>query len=149
MEQKDKNAKVPRKLAKNQEPEEDVLPEEITEIVDKLPSTKKGKIIKESLEFMMGSINMPSYHPLIKKISGEHIDKIIEYSEKDDERSFRFALFSKWHTLILAILGMGIFIFLTVFLAKDSSNIYMDIIKVGFGFLGGFGIGSFFRKKQE
>lgn len=148
MEQEDKNAKVTGKLTKNQEPEEDILPEEITEIVKKLPP-KEGKTIKKTLEVMMSSISMSSFHPLLKKLSGEHIDKIIEYSEKDEERSFRFALLSKWHTLILAFFGMGIFIFLTVFLAKDASNIYMDILKVAFGFLGGFGVGSFFRKKQE
>ncbi|GAI91758.1 unnamed protein product [marine sediment metagenome] len=148
MEQKDKNAKVPRKLAKNQEPEEDILPEEISEIVKKLPP-EQGETIKKSMEFMMSAINVPYYSPLLRKLSGEHIDKIIEYSEKDDERSFKFALISKRHALILTIFGMGIFIFLTVFLAKDSSNIYMDILKVAFGFLGGFGVGSFFKKKQE
>jgi len=148
MKQKDENAKVTGKLTKNQEPEEDLLPEEITEIVKTLPPDQ-GKTIKKSLEFMMSATNMPPYYQLLKKISGEHINKMIEYSEKDDERGFRFALFSKWHTLILTILGMGIFIFLTVFLAKDASNIYMDIIKVAFGFLGGFGVGSYFKKKQE
>ena len=146
MEQKVKNAKVTGKLTKKQEPEEDILPEEITEIVKSLPP-EQGRTIKRSFEFMMSATNMPSYYPLLKKLSGEHIDKIIEYSEKDDERSFRFALFSKWHTLIFTILGMGIFIFLTLFLAKDASNIYMDILKVAFGFLGGFGVGSFFKKK--
>jgi len=148
MEQKNKNAKVTGKLTENQEPEEDFLPEEITEIIKNLPP-EEGKTVKRSLEFMMSSFNMPSYYPLIKKLSGEHIDKIIEYSGKDDERSFQFACKSKLYTLILTILGMGIFIFLTVFLAKDASNIYMDLLKVAFGFLGGFGVGSFFKKKQE
>jgi hypothetical protein len=148
MEQKDKNAKVIGKLTKNQEPEEDILPEEISEIVKKLPP-EEGKTIKKSLEVMMGSFSMSPYSPLYKKVTGEHIDKIIEYSEKDDERSFQYAKISKTHTLIITILSMVVFIFLTIFLAKDASNIYMDILKVAFGFLGGFGVGSFFKKKQE
>lgn len=114
MPQKDKNAKVTGKLTKNREPEEDILPEEITEIVKKLPP-EQGKTIKRSFEFMVSATNIPSYYPLLKKLSGEHLNKIIEYSEKDDERGFRFACISKFYTLILTILGMGIFIFLTVF----------------------------------
>lgn len=147
MEPKDKNAKVTKGLTKNQEPEEDILPKEITEIVKGLPE-EEGKIIKERIQLMMSSFNMPSYNPLIKKITGEHIDKIIENSEKDDERGFRFACISKNYTLIFTILGIGVFIFLTIFLAKDASNIYMDILKVAFGFLGGFGVGTFLRRKQ-
>ncbi len=147
MEQKGKNTKVTEKLTEDQELKKDFLPEEITEIVEKL-DPKEKKIIRSSFEVMMSSTNMPPYFPLLKKITGEHIDKIIEYSEKDDERGFRFAKISKLYTLIFVILGIGVFIFLTVFLAKDNSNIFMDIIKVGLGFLGGFGVGSFFKKTQ-
>lgn len=146
MESKNKNEKVTGKLTKNKEFEEDVFPDEIKEIVEKLPP-EQGKTIRKSLEVMMSSVSMSPYSPLYKKVTGEHIDKIIEYSGKEDERGFQIAKISKTHTLIITILGMGIFIFLTIFLAKDASNLYMDILKVAFGFLGGFGVGSFLKKK--
>lgn len=127
------------------------LPKEVTQIIDKLPP-EEGKKVVESMQIMMGSFRAHSNSeltPVLKKLTETHIDKIIEYSEKDDERQFKFAMRSSFYVFLYVILGIGLFIFLTLYLAKDSSMIYMDIMKAIFAFLGGFGVGNYFGRKKS
>lgn len=133
--------------AASQEEMMDELPSEVSEIIGKLPPEESEKIIK-SFQFM-GAFNTSPLSPVLKKLNEEHITQIIKSSENTDERNFKFASRSKLYNFILGILGIGVFIFLTIFLAKDSSEIYMDIMKVLFGFLGGFGTGVYYKNKKN
>jgi hypothetical protein len=38
-------------------------------------------------------------------------------------------------------------VFLTIFLAKDSQDIFLDVLKIGLGFLGGWGAGTYKKNK--
>jgi hypothetical protein len=87
----------------------------------------------------------PIFPPFMEKINEEHIARVLDYSEKEDERDFedaksqrryRFATF-----LVIAILFIFLFVFLTVYLVDRDRELYKDIVKLGLGFLSGLALG--------
>lgn len=83
----------------------------------------------------------PMLNPLTEKITEKHIDKILDISAKDDERSFVDAALSRWFTLAYVILFLGLFVFLTIFLVGADKELYKEAVKLFAVFLGGFGGG--------
>lgn len=62
-------------------------------------------------------------------------------TEKDDERSFKNVTQSRNYNLIYVILFIALFIFVTVFLVGNDTDLYKEIIKIFAIFAGGFGGG--------
>lgn len=75
------------------------------------------------------------------KITEKHIDKILEISEKDDERRYKDIQHSRLYNLIYILLGGGIFIFLTLFLVGKDPELFKELIKLLIAFVGGLGTG--------
>jgi hypothetical protein len=75
------------------------------------------------------------------KITEEHIGTILGNSEKSDARQFLFSILIQIRNVLIVIGIIGVFIWLTVFLAKDKETLYIDIVKTIVAFLGGIGIG--------
>lgn len=72
-----------RPEAKNEEAEEDVgIPREIME---SLPPEVRSQVRKSmSLSMMAGQFAAP--HPLLSKVTPQHIDKMLDYTESDNVR---------------------------------------------------------------
>ena len=83
----------------------------------------------------------PMPNPLTEKLTPAHIDKILEISEKDDERSFADSTQSRWFALGYSIVAAALLIFLTVFLVDADKALYEETMKMFAVFLGGFGGG--------
>ncbi|KAF3980377.1 MAG: hypothetical protein HFP76_02340 [Methylococcales symbiont of Iophon sp. n. MRB-2018] len=83
----------------------------------------------------------PMQNPLTQKLTSQHIDKILEISEKDDERVFKDAGESRKYTLIYIVIFSVLFVFLTVFLVGSDVELYKEIVKLFAIFLGGLGSG--------
>ena len=83
----------------------------------------------------------PMPNPLTEKLTEKHIDKILDISAKDDERSFADSAHSRWFTLVYVILGIALFVFLTIFLVGADKELYKEAVKLFAVFLGGFGGG--------
>jgi hypothetical protein len=83
----------------------------------------------------------PIPNPLTEKITEKHIDKILDISAKDDERSFTDAAHSRWFTLAYVAMFLGLFVFLTIFLVGADKELYKEAVKLFAVFLGGFGGG--------
>lgn len=107
------------------------------ELLDKLPPEAK-KVVEMSLStHMLG----PMQNPLAKKITSKHIDKILDLSEKDAERTFKDAEETRKFTLKYVVLFVILFVFLTIFLVSSDKELYKEVIKLFAVFLGGFGSG--------
>lgn len=83
----------------------------------------------------------PMPNPLTDKLNEKHIDKILEISAKDDERTFADAAQSRWFALGYVIIFVALFIFLTIFLVGADKELYKEAVKLFAVFLGGFGGG--------
>jgi hypothetical protein len=132
--------------ASGQENMADELPPEVSRIIEELPPEERKRITSF---LMMSSIQSSPLSPIFKKLTPDHITKIIDSSDKNNQRSYEFALWSKLNTFIVLLLGLGLFLFLTIFLAKSNVGLYKDIVQYLFTFLGGFGIGYAYKKFKE
>lgn len=107
------------------------------EILSKLPPEAR-KVVEVGMSMQRFG---PMLNPLTEKINEKHIDKILEISAKDDERSFDDAAQSRKFTLLYVLIFVALFIFLTVFLVGTDKELYKEAIKLFAVFLGGFGGG--------
>jgi predicted PurR-regulated permease PerM len=83
----------------------------------------------------------PMPNPLTEKLNESHIDKILEFSAKADERSFQDTAQSRWFTLVYVLIFAALFVFLTIFLVGQDKELYKEAVKLFAAFLGGFGGG--------
>ncbi|MEA3428829.1 MAG: hypothetical protein U9Q84_06415 [Thermodesulfobacteriota bacterium] len=83
----------------------------------------------------------PMPNPLAEKINEKHIDKILEITEKDEERSFKDAGETRKFTLIYFLVFAALFVFATIFLVGSDKELYKEVIKLFAVFLGGLGSG--------
>jgi hypothetical protein len=99
--------------------------------------------LRRVMEFF--SFSGPVFHPVTKKITEGHIDKILDQSEKDSQRGFQDAQSSRRYGFAVFLVICALFVFLTVFLASVDKELYRDAIKILVGFGGGFGSGLAFK----
>ena len=114
------------------------------ELLDKLPPEVRNYVLMMSHYQRIGA----PPNPLANKITSEHIDKIIESSEKDSEREFK----SKWFTLIYSVLALGFLVFVFIYLPTIDKDLFKEVLKILLTFLGGLGTGfgiSKFRQKDD
>jgi len=83
----------------------------------------------------------PMPNPIAEKINEKHIDKILDISEKDDERAYKNAGETRKYTLIYVLIFAALFVFSTIFLVGSDIDLYKEVIKLFAIFLGGFGSG--------
>lgn len=117
--------------------EEEIVPE----ILNKMPTK-----IKETFA-MMSSGRM--FNPLAEKIETQHIDKILDMMKVENDNEFNFAKKSKNFELFYFLLFVGLFLFLTFYLAKDDVELFKQIVQIGVGFIGGLGGGYYLKSRKE
>jgi len=112
---------------------------------------------KKSLEMFFSAQRVfgPVHPPFLEKINAEHISKVLEISEKSDEREFKDSQAERRYKLIyftlFCVVFVFLFVFLTVYLADRDKTLYKDILQIGLGLLtrlgAGYGLG--IKKKKE
>lgn len=123
---------------------EQKLPVEKTEgvnpegVFDKLPPEIK-KVMDVGFSMQRFSGPMPS--PFLNKINETHVTKILELAEKDDERAFVDAQASRKYILGYVLIFAMLFVFATVFLVGQNTELYKEMLKLLATFLGGLGSG--------
>ena len=108
------------------------------EILEDLPP--KAKKIVEAM-FSMESIARPGLSHLESKINEKHIDKILEIKEKYDDKVFSDTQQSRKFLLLYILIGVSLFVFLTLFLVGKDTELFKEIIKLFIAFVGGMGAG--------
>jgi hypothetical protein len=101
--------------------------------------------MKKMITGFMGSISRSALSPFESKINEKHIDKILDIKEKYDDNIFRDTQSSRKFHLVYILIGVSLFVFLTLFLVGNDSELFKDIIKLFIAFVGGVGIGYGFR----
>lgn len=121
------------------------------EVIRNMPKEKVpeaiGKVIMEASSF-----SGPIPPQIIKKIDKEHIDKALTIAQESNKNEYELAKSSINKNFIFSMTIIGVFvcvfIFLTVYLSKGFSDLYKQIIQIIVAFLGGFGAGKAFSKKN-
>ena len=148
-----KVAKSPQKQVKKKPQEtESKRPQEEAindfEILKDLPEEKREKVVtmmKESMSFM-GVMNQQ--HPLMEKITSEHITDLIKNSDVEDQRDRQERKTERNFNLAILIIVLVIVIGLIIYLVEKQEKSLLDsIIGAILGFGGGFGVGKYTKKR--
>ena len=122
----------------------EVIPDDI---LDGIPIEDRSRI-KGKMTQMMFSTEMKRSNPLSEKITSEHISKLIENSNTQDERDRKERKSDKNYQIIFLLIGLIFIGFLIVFLKDDKELLYKVIIAI-ISFVGGFGIGKTTVKQKN
>ena len=83
-------------------------------------------------------------NPGISPLNEKHISDLIKSSHKKEklelklrkaERQYNFAKF-----IVIVVLGVGLFVFSTIYLVGIDKELYKDVLKIGLGFMSGAGV---------
>jgi hypothetical protein len=93
----------------------------------------------------------------MEKINEQHIAKVLDYSDQQDQRDFQDTRSQRRYDFaryaLSLIVFVFLFVFLTIYLVDRDKELYKNILKVGLGALGGlaagFGLGRMGAKRQE
>lgn len=109
-----------------------ILPKEVAQM---LPPGAR-----QSVEMMM-QMTGPMPNPVTKKITAEHISRIIEVTEASEIRQHEDGKDSRRWMFAFSCLGVGAFLFLVVFLADRNKELLLELLKLFVTFVGGIGAG--------
>jgi hypothetical protein len=126
--------------------EQEITPEIIEKMARENPSVVR--------EMFMGIMKSPMYPPFLDKIEKEHISQALNTMDKQVDNDYKDKQSSKKYTVVYVILGIALFVFLTVyFINTNNKDFLMEIIKIiillGGGGFGGFGISEIRHKKND
>lgn len=115
------------------------LPDELAEALEEVPAEQRKTI---SMAIMRSTMRTGMVgHPLFEKFTPDHIDKFLDYSQKDDENEYKYKSSNRLFYLAYSILGIGVFVFLVLFLLPSNKELMIDIFKMLIAFAGGLGSG--------
>jgi len=145
-EEKDKELKLPEHPEEIPEEEENILSDEI---IEKLPPEIRGIVRKSTSMFMAGSYP-PPYHYIFRKMTPEHIGKVIDSLDSDSQRDHKERMSTRrWYYAYLITILMFILLLSLLFLWKDKSEYIVPIITAILGGAGGYGIGLSMGQKRS
>lgn len=104
--------------------------------------------IKKVMEasFMMQRITGPMYPPFADKIKEEHISRILDITERENELAYKDAQQNKWILLAIVTMFTICFVGMSVFFVNHNKDSLMqDMMKIALSFIGGFGGGYWFK----
>jgi hypothetical protein len=117
------------------------------ELLEDLPNEIK-RVVEIGMSMQRFSGAMPS--PIASKINEKHIDKILEIASKDSENSHLDKNDKRKYTLYYTLIGVIVFCILTYFLiTNDKDDLYKDVLKMLFAFVGGFGGGVGYKTLKD
>ena len=94
----------------------------------------------------------PSYHPIFEKFEAEHVTQFLKQTHETDREERQLRRGSRWFSLGYVVIGVLIFVFLTLFLLPDHADLYLEILKVlgifGAGAAGGYGLRAYQDRKD-
>lgn len=131
-----------KKESEDKVPKEGPLPELPPEVLDKLPPEERVRVVREMSTLMMGMARFPVRSPIYEKINEEHINRIIENQDKNndriakDRRSLRRYIF--WGAIVTLLAFVALLVFFQV---QQAGEMVINLIIAFFSFVGGVGGG--------
>ena len=123
---------------------EDLLPEDISQVLEGLPNEKRATIERTIVsQFAMISSRSSPELEISKKITSDHITKLLETQSKGMDYSFKDEKNKRWFYLGLIALVSAVVIALVVILKNNPEVMEKVLIGLGSaiaGAAGGYGI---------
>lgn len=95
----------------------------------------------------------PAHHPIFEKFDSEHVTQFLSQAHEADQQERAVRRSNRWFYLLYAVLGLGLFVFLTLWLLPDHSKLYTDFLTaVGLFFAalaGGYGLKAYRDERRS
>ncbi len=114
-----------------------IPPEIIKEFEEMPPEVRKEAFSFLSMAFRGGGIS----NPLFDKFNDSHIDKYLDYIQRDDDHEFELRKSNRYFQLVYLIIAGGILIGLAYFLIPNNQDLFVKIVEFIVLFGGGMGTG--------
>ena len=108
------------------------------DVLENLPEEVR-RVVQIGMSMQRSSGPFPPQ--LLSKFNEKHIDKILDLSEKDDDRTYKDIQSSRKYTLTYVLIFTALFSFITLFLVGENTALYQEILKLLVVFAGGLGSG--------
>ena len=117
-----------------------------SEIMEKLPPNVQQQITSLLIsQQRYGS----APNPLVSKITPEHIDKLIDSSEKDSVREHENRGHDRLAHAFYVVLFLGVFVFLVWFMIDKNKDLLTELIRYLLAFAGGFGLKAYIDRDSR
>jgi hypothetical protein len=83
----------------------------------------------------------PAINPLLEKFTPEHIDKYLDYVQRDDDNEFLLRKTNRWFYLVYVAIALFVFCVAVVYLLPRDKALLEDLIKLIVILGGGIGAG--------
>ena len=95
----------------------------------------------------------PARHPLFEKFESEHVTQFLSQTHETDQEERTLRRSGRWFHFGYTILGLGVFVFLSVLLLPDQSELYTEIMKsvclFAAGAAGGYGLKAYQDQRRS
>lgn len=119
---------------------ESIIPDEI---LNAIPKEDRGEFMRSITQI---SGVFPQQHPLLKKITSDHITSIINNSNEEDRRDREERKSERSHNYKLFVTSIiGVILVCLLFILTEQLDFLKYVIGAILGFAGGFGVGKFKR----
>ena len=103
-----------------------------------------GAVVQQVFSGLAISRTGPSHHPIFDKFEPEHVSQFLSQAHEQEQDEHRLERFKRWFRLAYALVGVGVFVFLTLLLLPEHSSLYIEILKglgiFAAGAAGGYGL---------
>jgi hypothetical protein len=133
-------------IAKSAAPEEGETPGITTDIQAISPDVKRQ--IQAFMAMFQSQIRMPT-NPLFDKFTEAHIDKYLDYVQRDDDNAYELKKSNRWFYLgyfVLALVVLGAAI---VYLLPRDKDFLEAVIRILVVLAGGIGAGYGLKSRKE
>lgn len=117
---------------------------ERAEILENLPPE-----IKRTMEMAISMQTGRMPNPILSKLTEDHITKILDQSEKEDENSFKDTQSSKAYNLIYFVITVLLIVFFVIYLADRDKALLLNLADKALYILAGFGGGYGFKAFRD
>ena len=120
---------------------------ELNEAIRSLPP----QIRRSFMSIVQGRVSQDG-HPLFEKFTSQHIDKWLDYLQKDDDYEYGLLSSNRFFVLAYVLIAVSVLFGLIYLLLPADKGMLQDILKILVVFAGGlgsgFGLKSYLDKKK-
>jgi hypothetical protein len=130
-----------------------IVPDKSKAIIE--PEKTKGTSARDtSREFQAVVMEMfqsggRSQNPLLSKFNDAHIDKYLDYIQRDDDHAYELNKTNRWFYLAYFVISLVVLGAAVVYLLPNNKDFLDSIVKILIAMAGGIGAGYGLSKRKE
>jgi hypothetical protein len=123
-----------------------IIPDDVIDFEQMPPEVRKSF---QAFMAMSTRYSGPRPNPLIEKFTEAHVDKYLDYAQRDEDNEYHLRKTNRWFYLLYAVLVLAIFIAAVVYLLPRDKELLEQLIDLIVILGGGIGAGYGLSKRGK